>query len=346
MPTPNTRSILNATKLLNIRTIYRISFFKPIKRQTTKKQTTNYIHFFLLCKTNKVHKTRWKISTGLLKIMILILPSMAFSSPNDELILNGKYELTIGTRPSAPYNSIMNYNTSLTQQGMGAAYPTAVSRHHIIPFNVLRTFYNLVVSQNRFRNLRSFFSEYANNIRHYASVNGVGCNNIGTDLLDAGNLAQAHSFALIHGGGSIIAPGFDTFEQFYAWLPGNLFIGPSNRLDDPLNGFESNAHIVVGREYFDILARTNSRMQQYINGDHSTELLRSITVDLAKIANRKRIFQLNPENWVYEKGQYKLNENKYASHIIEQEKNTLPDDECINQSPNLLQKLITSTGEI
>ncbi|MDM5141467.1 hypothetical protein OB959_16975 [Aeromonas bestiarum] len=243
-------------------------------------------------------------------IMMLLLPSISLANQNDQLPI-GNFELNIGARPSAPYPAMSNYNTDLTSQGSGSGYPVEVSRHHIIPFNVLRNFYNRIAERNQFSNVGGFFNTYANNLPFYASTNGINCNNLGSDLVDAGNLALAQRYSLARRGGTAMAPGFDTFEQFYTWLPGNLFIGPSNRSDDPGEGFESDAHVVVGDEYFDTLARAHRNMQRFNNGDDDPNLLNAITVDLTKIAKRRSIFSLRSQDWEYVNGKYRLRTPKF-----------------------------------
>lgn len=181
------------------------------------------------------------------KIIILVFmllggigPSIA--NPND---IHGSFALNINYRPAVPYPALDNFNARLTESGRGPSYTVEVSRHHIIPFNLLRNFYNRVSENNRLTNLSGFLNTYSDNVRLYASSNGIDCSRLGNDLFNAGNLAQGQSTGWTISGGGGMPYGFDTFEQFYAWLPGNLFIGPNNRSDDPSEGFESNAHVMA-----------------------------------------------------------------------------------------------------
>ncbi|MGX5834623.1 hypothetical protein ACWIJ6_10845 [Aeromonas piscicola] len=275
--------------------------------------------------------------------LVLLIPVVVLANPSDQLPI-GTFELNIGARPSAPYPAMNNYNTDLTAQGSGSAYPVTVSRHHIIPFNVLRSFYNRLAERNRFANLGSFFTTYSDNLRFYASGNNIDCGNLGNDLVDAGNLALAHRYSLARAGGNVMAPGFDTFEQFYAWLPGNLFIGPNERSDDPGEGFENNAHVVVGAAYFDILSRTYQNMLRFNNGDDSQNLLNAISVDLTRIAQRRNIFSLNSQNWIYVHGKYQLRDHSInKGENIKQTRTTKKssNDTCIDMSPNLLEKIVS-----
>lgn len=279
-----------------------------------------------------------KITKYIFLFMILQLPSVASANPGDSS-LYGSFELNIGGRPVAPYPAMDNYNAELTESGAGQEYTVQVSRHHIIPFNVLRAFYNRLVTENSLRNASGFLNVYSNNLRFYAGSNGIDCNGgVGIDLFNAGNLAQAQGLGTARGNGDTFALGFDTFEQFYTWLPGNLFIGPTNRSDDPGEGFESDAHIVVGAENFDILSRVYNNMLAYNNDDDS--VLNSIIADLTKIAARKRIYQLNPNDWIFENGLYHLKSGKNIS-LDTQESSTIDIEVCPDSKPNFL-KLINA----
>jgi hypothetical protein len=276
-------------------------------------------------------------------LIMLLLPGFILANPDDQLPI-GSFELNIGAKPSAPYPAMNNYNPNLTEQGSGPAYPVAVSRHHIIPFNVLRSFYNRLAENNRFANVGGFFTAYSNNLRFYASGNNIDCGSLGNDLIDAGNLALAHRYNLARPGGDVMAPGFDTFEQFYAWLPGNLFIGPNERSDDPEDGFESNAHVVVGTAYFDTLSRAYQNILRFNNGDDSPSLLNAISVDLTRIAQRRTVFSLNTQDWTYEHGRYQLRDfrlNKGGDVTQSRKVKRSNDDVCVDMPPTIIEKILT-----
>lgn len=228
-------------------------------------------------------------------------------SPED--LLPGSYNLQIpqSGRPAQPYRSLQNYNQDLTQSGAGASYTVPVSRHHIIPFNRLRAFYNAVVANGHLPRLSNFFDVYSNHLRFYAQSGGADCTAIGPDLIEAANLAQGQGRGWVNGLlGNRMAPGTDTFQEFYAWLPGNLFIGPNNRSDDPHEGFEVGAYSVVGGTAFDILERLNRDMGTYLTNNDSS-LLEGINSRLRQLAMIKIVYPLNSTDWVREaNGTYRL----------------------------------------
>ncbi|MCC8383822.1 hypothetical protein GPY51_14505 [Photorhabdus laumondii subsp. laumondii] len=251
--------------------------------------------------------------THKLAIFILCLsPAVCFSQPDK--LPPGSYELVIGARPSMPYSPIQNYNQDLTRQGTGHEFTVSVSRHHIIPFNRLRSFYNRVVENNRLRNISSFLSVYSNNLGSYASRGGIDCNQLGSDIIDASNLGLAQGSGWIRGGSDRFTPGFSTFEQFYAWLPGNLFIGPNNRSDDPGSEFESNAAVVVGNENFALLSRLNRNMRRYVEEDDGS-VLNGISADLSRLAQIRGVYSLQAQDWEYVNGRYRLRRDSKESFI-------------------------------
>lgn len=281
-----------------------------------------------------------KFSLSCIFLITISAPLTVFSQPSNHSVF-GQFELNIGSRPAVPYLPLDNYNTSLTDSGTGSQYTVPVSRHHIIPFNVLRAFYNRVSQQNALTRTRGFWGIFSDNLVHYASAGGSNCQIMGIDLVDAANLAEGQGLGITTGGGSSMAPGFDTFEQFYAWLPGNLFIGPNNRSDDPSNMFESNVRVVVGDENFNILSRTYNNMIRYNNGDNS--VLNSITSDLSRIAKRTTVYSLRAGDWEFVNGKYRLRTtSKFSVQTVDKNIRYSNDNTCDSFRPNLKSLLIHS----
>lgn len=273
----------------------------------------------------------------------MIYTGVGFANPNDNPLgqFKGDFVLGVGERPTAPYQSLNNYNPSLTASGSGPSYTVTVSRHHIIPFGVLRSFYNRVAENNRLPNLSGFLNSFSNSLSFYAGSNGVDCGSLGNDLIDAGNLAQAQAFGLAQAGGSNHALGFDTFEQFYAWLPGNLFIGPNNRSDDPESGFEYFSRTIVGEDTYNKLLRVYENMQRYLNTNDAS-LLRSISADLTSISKRKSIYSLQSEHWELKNGKYNIKKTSKSLKAISQVESDALSEECTDSQPSLIKYLYFS----
>jgi hypothetical protein len=286
--------------------------------------------------------------------MLMIYSGVGFANPNDNPLaeIKGDFKLTLSERPNVPYQSLNNYNPSLTASGSGGNYIIGVSRHHIIPFGVLRGFYNKVAEKNRLRNLSGFLNSFSNSLSFYAASNGADCVSFGDDLVDAGNLAQGQAFGLTRTANLELNPnanaplGFATFEEFYAWLPGNLFIGPTNRTDDPQSGFEVSSRTIVGEDTYTTLFRAYNNMQNYINtGDAS--LLNSISADLTKISKIKSIHPLKSEHWEVGKDAddkyiYTIRKPSKSLKAISQVDNEALSEECTDMRPTLMKYLYLS----
>lgn len=253
---------------------------------------------------------------------LILLPLFSGHANAGNDLPPGEYKLSFpDQRPNPPYNQLPNYNTRLDASGTGPGYTVQVSRHHIIPYNILRRFYNTVISRPGDQLLiRSFFLTMGDEVQHYAARGGTSCQVGNSDLADAATLSLALSDNYARQGQAANNPplGFDTFWQFYTWLPGNLFIGPTNRTDDPGENFEANAAAIVGQSAFQTFQRLYTNMVNY-NAAPSDATLRSIASDLTNIAQRRSAYPLNSLDWVNDKGQYRIRQNRTNQQMAAQQ---------------------------
>lgn len=274
-------------------------------------------------------------------MLFLLEPGFVYSQ--SDYFPVGGFNLQLTDRPGVPYTALNNYNRTLTQQGSGPLYPVPVSRHHIIPFSTLRGFYNRVATDGHLRELSSFLNVFSSSLNYYAGANGLNCRTIRSDIIEAENLAWSQSLGMAIYDGEQNAPGFDTFEQFYAWLPGNLFIGPTERNDDPNNGFETASRIIVESETYDELLSLYNEMRQYI-ADGNVDLLRKISMRLSRIAKKQRIYQLNSNDWKEDKnGKYVLKTPRQSTLTTNQIDDIKIGEECNNISPTFINTLTAAT---
>ena len=144
-----------------------------------------------------------------------------------------------------------------------------MSRHHIIPFNLLRDFYNTVVQRRRLSLLGAFLNTFSRFIPFYAGA-AAGqqiCLADRVNLVGAVTLAISLANGVVEAGGENLPEYFDSFESFYVWMPWNLFIGPSGdwRSDDPGPGFETQAsHIVNNEQRWNMITSVATDMITYI----------------------------------------------------------------------------------
>lgn len=236
-------------------------------------------------------------------LLILLFSSLTFAEYDE--FEYGRYRLTIDTRPSSPYKPLKNYDSSLHTSKHGNV---PVARHHIIPLQTLKNFYNKVIhNPEDLELLHAFFGTFSNHIQQYASHPDISLHHEDVDGVQ--RLVHAIINREIMAGGNERPLGWDTFEQLYAWLPGNLFIGPKDRsddpADDPVSDFEANSNIIIGDKNYQLMVSLNDNLNRYIHTD-DRHILHRINEQLSKLAQRTHPYTLNPENWAYIHGQYQL----------------------------------------
>eukprot|EP01037_Dinobryon_pediforme_P027724 gene27724-30713_t len=225
----------------------------------------------------------------------------------------GPYQLIIPLAPNTPFPPLENFNITLSGQGTGADFTVPATRYPIIPMLLLTNFYRAVVSNHGLPQLRSFFPTFANMIRNYASNGAVNCSNDMTAnaIVEASNLALAQQLGWArHATTAAVPPGLGSLGAYYAWLPGNFYIGPSN-LNDTNTGapIDMGSVHVVGQAYWNKLSETAALMQSYINNPNLA-VLPIIDRNLTTIAQTQNAFPLVPISWQFSGGEYRINTNR------------------------------------
>lgn len=226
-------------------------------------------------------------------------------------------------RPSVPYPILNNYNVDLTESGIGPSFTVPVSRHHIIPYNLIRDFYNEVIKNNRRqRIIGGFFKNMGILIGVYAGTQGVLCNDaVMSSLEQAADLSYMIAAGQISNSEHAVSrpDGYDYMVEYFAWLPGNLFIGPTLRADDPGENFEEDSVYIIGSERYRILRDLRNQMEAYLElsalPEHVTlPYLRRIVVLLADMSRTRRIKQMSPTNWRRRSdGKYEIIKNNWGN---------------------------------
>ncbi|HEX3524179.1 MAG TPA: hypothetical protein VHT52_19075 [Stellaceae bacterium] len=190
-----------------------------------------------------------------------------------------------------------------------------MTRHHVIPYNRLVQFWNtLLVNRQLGRGpglangLLNGMIATLNNYQFGPSRN----NNILPD--DRRNiiilLEGMRDGTIRHDEGVVRPDEIDNLAAVYQWLPGNLFIGPQNRSDDPGAAFETGAVVVVGGGNFSMYRRANDAIQTYLGAPGSVDgqnEARQAADNLSDIATIESVFPLNPNNRVKNpNGSYRL----------------------------------------
>lgn len=167
------------------------------------------------------------------------------------------------------------------------------ARHHIIPYNVLESFFNVVSREVAFQHeLGRYLAGRVRDILEQFKAHQT-----------AGHVPErlASRFA----GRSVSFEVDNRMIAAFAWMPGNLFYGPEpqRRSDDPRFLFQEHAEIIVGRANFATLSRLYQRMIDFVNirNEQTVENFERIMNDLDEV-NRIRVpYAFNERQWIIEK---------------------------------------------
>jgi hypothetical protein len=211
---------------------------------------------------------------------------------------NGRYNLLMAERPGTIYTNLVNYNPDLTHPGRNPnSFPVEMTRHHIIPYNQLRRFWNRMVQEGHLTNSAApLFSSIENLLNQHVLLTNFTLNE--ADRQQVIQLLQdIRQRRVTHDANGRSPNGWDSLQQVYAWMPGNLFIGPSGnfRTDDPGEEFEGNAGVVVPHG-FEAFQTANNQITQY-ESNHAAQLAQRIANTLNNINSRNQPFDLNSDNW-------------------------------------------------
>ncbi|HEP8841373.1 TPA: hypothetical protein VDU70_005228 [Pseudomonas aeruginosa] len=247
------------------------------------------------------------------KKFYLLIILLAFTSASSYAIgpTPGKYKLTMPDRPDTPYQSLDNYTPDLTDHGAGPDFTVEVARHHIIPYDTLRTFFNNMMARGDHLQFRGVFSELGVHIPHYGESNSVSCSSNLEDFANAASISLGLASGRVRPGGVSTPTGWDTFEQFYAWMPWNIFIGPINRADDPGQNFERQARYIVSDDrLFGHFMELNDLMIQYNQQDSNVDLRRIVSL-FRTLSRNRYIYPLEADQWErLSGGRYRIRERE------------------------------------
>lgn len=149
------------------------------------------------------------------------------------------------------------------------------SRHHVIPFHKISSFFNLVLLGDRktqyglCKIMYNLMNELINRSSNQKRFNVIPLpksrQNIILKLLQSTTSERINSM-IAH------SISFDPEEivtdihRFFIWFPGNIFIGPAptKRGDDPKDNFEELAIYVIGQAHHKLLKDMNTQMDKFI----------------------------------------------------------------------------------
>ena len=150
--------------------------------------------------------------------------------------------------PNVPVRDLKEKNPTVAKMYAGSAVggretgmSLPLTAHHIIPWNVLRAFWNVMMENNLYKSADAYLSI------------------VGVDKSDRSVwLKQAKA-------GTLPALAFDQMKQDICWAEGNLVWGPSNRVGDPGDEIDNmSAGAGADKDRIAAMARIGERMKSYI----------------------------------------------------------------------------------
>ncbi|XP_037050353.1 uncharacterized protein LOC119084473 [Bradysia coprophila] len=168
----------------------------------------------------------------------------------------------------------------------GTTVMTTLARHHVIPFNFLRDFFNYAATVKVDLTLRSDMDQQ---IRHLVD-SYVDAPNIITSAMRSKIRAPTEHETIIR-----------AIQVFYSWLPGNIFYGPTPdiRSDDPKEEFEIDCRPIIGDANFKRLKDLYTRMVNFMEdaSHHNIYTFNLITEDLLSLFTHRTPFAYNQKQW-------------------------------------------------
>ncbi|KAA5831777.1 hypothetical protein ABT337_01220 [Saccharopolyspora hirsuta] len=199
-------------------------------------------------------------------------------------------------RPVSPFEAVPNYKEDLSGPAQPPNTGVPMTRHHIVPYVVLKNYWNMLLDQRRFGDLRLVLREMARMLFRYR-LTFDAAERRGVAALAEGITAETHD------PDAQGTPQFyDGLMQVYFWLPGNLFIGPRSRSDDPGPGFDAAAR-GLGLPFYGELLRVYENMASYTANPSSGNRVNSA---LCRVVKRQNFAPVDSKRWTVSNGKYRI----------------------------------------
>ncbi|MEX5636968.1 hypothetical protein [Parafrankia sp. FMc2] len=213
-----------------------------------------------------------------------------------------EFNLKLGSkdRPEHFFRSLDD--VEISKKKIGLTY------HHIVPYSKLRDFWNKLVESRDIEKLE-FLPHLRGGISggSYVDVLSPVGKLGGADALQAAGLAsKIYSGAIRHGSEAKLRPtGWDNLMGVYAWIPGNLFVGPQNRFDDPGDKLDEAASSVIGSvrgKRYDKLSEAYTQILRYLGGGPGRKFALPASNALREVVTRVGIQRYDDKDWTWIEG--------------------------------------------
>lgn len=165
------------------------------------------------------------------------------------------------------------------------------TRHHIIPYSVLRDFFNAALLKAQFLDELGYFVN--GQLRQiYAQVE----QNPNIGLQRNRNVPNTDDLRLTRA-----VEITQRMQAVFVWMPGNLFYGPAPNLrsDDPGNEIETNAGAIIGAANYAVLDQLHTDMKNFIKNP-STQTIGSfnrIIANINVVGNKQEAYAFQSNQW-------------------------------------------------
>lgn len=169
------------------------------------------------------------------------------------------------------------------------------TKHHIIPLRLLREFISAINTNNHLDHVNPLFQTTANTMIANSPLAGdEGEQERMQGGVNLANLTSEIDKAPVE---ERAGEAFSVIISSFAWMPGNIFIGPINnqRIDDPGENFETHAAAPAGA-LFATLQLAHGHINAYLD-DNDPETAALAVQQLQIIAAQGAFHAYNPQHW-------------------------------------------------
>ena len=219
-----------------------------------------------------------------------------------------------GGRESSPWPKLPCYEKTLHNSSAycHGDFTVNVSRHHIIPINLLIAFWNKLILNEAHLSTgmetawNSFIIQYRKFPTYDKSVEDL--------------IKKIRDKQIVNDEDERPPESFDFLKEAWQWFGANLMIGPNRRSDDPGNNFEGNAYVIVGNVTFYYM----KDMNKFMGGYKSTTTLNDVEEMASKFAKvlstTDKPYPLVASNWGLKDGKYYIDTNSVSlEELMEEE---------------------------
>ncbi|WP_018501794.1 hypothetical protein [Parafrankia discariae] len=177
--------------------------------------------------------------------------------------------------------------------------------HHIVPLSKLRDFWNKLVESGRTENLK-FLLQLRDGITEgtYSELLSPIGNIHESDAAQAAELASGiYNGTVSHDPKAKSRPDpWDDFISVYTWIPGNLFIGPRDRVDDPKDNLDEIASHIIGSDRegrYDKISKAFTEISKYLDDKSDKASAELASNALSEVAACIGVQAYKAENWTW-----------------------------------------------